>query len=389
MTAAQNLPAPLNQPLYAFCSAGTDPFNCPRPPALQNAIGLDAHNGSILAPANIQWDDENLHNPYTWSFFLGIQHALTPTLTMEANFVGNVGRHLYGGWDQNRYDDSIFTNNGVVGHLNPSFGTINYTCSCLNSSYNSGNILLTERANHGLFLQAAYTYGHALDQSDTFGGNIAFVDAWNTRQEKGNSGFDVAQKLAFSAVYQIPTPNLSSPLVRNVIRGWQLSTVTIFQTGTRFSVTCSLPFAAIRNSAGAIVGNSGCDYNADGTNNDRPSAPAFAAGSLDYTQQNLINGIFTASQFPAPCLGCTGSLGRNTYSNPGYGDSDLSMQRIFTTPWFTGDKTARLLFRVDAFNAFNRVNLGAITGDIASTSFGKVTGASPARTFQVGAKFRF
>jgi Carboxypeptidase regulatory-like domain len=390
VTVAQNLAAPLNQPLYAFGGSATDPYNFPRPPALAGAIGLDSHNGSILAPANIQWDDENLHNPYTLSYFLGIQRALTPTLTLEVNYVGNAGRHLYGGWDQNRYDDSILSNNGVVGHLNPSFGSINYTCACLNSSYNSGNILLRERSNHGLFLQAAYTYGHALDQSDTFGGNIAFIDAWNTRQEKGNSGFDVSQKLALSAVYQIPTPHFSSSLVRGAVGGWQLSGITILQTGARFSVTCSLPFAAVRNSAGAIVGDSGCDYNADGTNNDRPNAPSFAAGSLNYSKQSLIStGVFTASQFPAPCLGCVGNLGRNTYSNPGYADTDLSMQKIFTTPWFTGDKTAHLQVRVDAFNAFNRVNLGGITGDLSNVNFGKVTGASPARTFQLGAKFRF
>ena len=390
VTVAQNLAAPLNQPLYAFGGSATDPYNFPRPPALNGAIGLDSHNGSILAPANIQWDDENLKNPYTWSFFLGVQHALTPTLTMEVNYVGNVGRHLYGAWDQNRYDGSILANNGVVGHLNPSFGTIDYACACLNSTYNSGNFILRQRASHGLSLQGAYTYGHALDQSDTFGGNIAFVDAWNTRQEKGNSGFDVAQKLALSAVYQIPTPHYQSAIVRGVISGWQFSEITVLQTGSRFSVTCSLPFAAVRNSAGAIVGNSGCDYNADGTNNDRPNAPSFAASSLTYSQQSLITtGVFQGSAFGAPCLGCTGNLGRNTYSNPGYANTDLSMQKIFTTPWFTGDKTSHLQIRVDAFNSFNRVNLGGIQGDISNANFGKVTTAGAARTFQVGAKLRF
>jgi hypothetical protein len=111
---------------------------------------------------------------------------------------------------------------------------------------------------------------------------------------------------------------------------------------------------------------------------------------LNYSKQSLIStGVFTASQFPAPCLGCVGNLGRNTYSYPGYADTDLSMQKIFTTPWFAGDKTAHLQVRVDAFNAFNRVNLGGITGDLSKVNFGKVTGASPARTFQLGARFRF
>src|SRR5262249_44298616 len=130
LTAATNLPAPLNQPVYSFGGSGTDPYLFPRPPALSGAIGLDRHNGSPLAAANIVWDDKSLNEPYTMSYFLGVQRSLTQTLTLEVNYVGNMGRHLFAQWDQNRYDDSIIANNGVVGHLNPSFGVINYTCAC-------------------------------------------------------------------------------------------------------------------------------------------------------------------------------------------------------------------------------------------------------------------
>lgn len=178
--------------------------------------------------------------------------------------------------------------------------------------------------------------------------------------------------------------------MREAISEWQLSTVTVLQTGSRYSITCSTPFTAIRNSAGAIVGNSGCDYNADGNTSDRPNAPSFVPSQLNMSVNNLINvGAFTASQFPAPCLGCDGNLGRDTYTNPGYADVDLSMQKIFATPWITGDKKGSLLFRVDAFNALNRVNLSGINGGMSSVNFGKVTGSGPARTFQLGAKFRF
>jgi hypothetical protein len=166
--------------------------------------------------------------------------------------------------------------------------------------------------------------------------------------------------------------------------------ITVLQSGGRFQVTCSSPFAAVRNSAGVITGDSGCDYNADGANNDRPNAPAFTTGSLNYSLNSLVStGIWTASQFPAPCLGCIGNLGRNTFINPGYANVDLSMQKIFTLPWFMGDKKSSLLFRVDAFNSLNRVDLGGITADMANVNFGKVTSTGPARTFQVGAKFRF
>jgi hypothetical protein len=390
VTESQNLAAPLNQPLYAFGANATDPYNFPRPSGLNGAVGLDSHNGSLIAPANITWDQENIGSPTTYSWFLGVQRSLTSSLTLEANYVGNIGRHLFAQWDVNRYDDSILANNGTVGHINNSFGTIGYTCSCFNSSYTSGNVILRKRMSHGMFLQAAYTLGHARDQADSFGGGLPIVDAYNTKLEWGNAGFDVGQKLALAAIYEIPTPRFSSAFVRGAISGWSLNWITILQTGTRFQVTCSTPFSAVRNSAGTIVGDSGCDWNADGTNNDRPNAPLFTPGSLNYSLNSLVNtGIWTASQFPTPCLGCIGNLGRDTYSNPGYADSDLSMQKTWTMPWFTGDRKSTLLFRVDAFNAFNRVNLSGITADMANVNFGKVTSTGPARTFQLGAKFRF
>jgi hypothetical protein len=388
---AQNLAAPLNQPLYSFGANTTDPYNFPRPPGLTGVVGLDSHNGSLIAPANVVWDQENLGSPSTYSYFLGIQRSLTSTLTLEVNYVGNIGRHLYAQWDVNRYDGSIIANNGTVGHLNNSFGAIDYTCSCFNSSYSSGNLLLRQQVSHGLFVQAAYTYGHARDQSDTFGGGLAVQDAYNTKLEWANSGFDVAQKLATAIVYNIPTPHFSSAFVRGAIGGWVINAITVLQTGAPYTVTCSNPFAPVKNSAGAIVGNTGCNYNADGDTYARPNAPSFVPSQINMSLNNLVSGpgAFTTSQFPAPCLGCDGNLSRNTYINPGYANTDMSLQRVFNLPWFTGEKKSTLLFRVDAFNSFNRVDLGGISANIASTTFGKVTSTGPARTFQVGAKFRF
>jgi len=51
--------------------------------------------------------------------------------------------------------------------------------------------------------------------------------------------------------------------------------VTILQSGPPFSVICTANFKPVLDGAGAVVGNTGCDYNADGTNYDRPNTPSF------------------------------------------------------------------------------------------------------------------
>ena len=65
---------------------------------------------------------------------------------------------------------------------------------------------------------------------------------------------------------------------RAIAGGWQVAGVLIAQTGTPFTVFCNgRAFAPIRDASGNIIGNSGCDYNADNVaGNDRPNVPASA-----------------------------------------------------------------------------------------------------------------
>ena len=157
-----------------------------------------------------------------------------------------------------------------------------------------------------------------------------------------------------------------------------------------FSVTCNNPFAAVRDSSGRVVGNSGCDYNADGSNFDRPNTPSFG-NVINMDRQTLLTGVFKASDFPAPAFGLVGNLGRNMYTNPGLADTDLSIMRNFKLPWFKAEKSD-LQFRAETYNAFNRVNLGGISSNMASSTFGRVTsvnGSAPPRRFQFGLRFSF
>jgi hypothetical protein len=279
-------------------------------------------------------------------------------------------------------------NNGILKRLNPSFGAIDYGESDLTSSYLGGTFSARQRVSHGLALQAAYTVGRALDYADGFGGALPIQDAWNLKLDHAAAGYNVPQKFALSAVWQIRTTSKVGVLKR-VTENWQLSGVTILQSGMPFSVTCSLPFTPVRNSAGQITGNSGCDYNADGSNFDRPNTPAFG-NVISMDRQTLLKGVFTASDFPKPALGQVGNLGRDTFTNPALANTDLSLMRVFRLPWFTEKSAVQL--RADAFNAFNRVNLGGINSNLASTTFGRVTSintASLPRQFQFGLRFAF
>ena len=104
-------------------------------------------------------------------------------------------------------------------------------------------------------------------------------------------------------------------------------------------------------------------------------------------------GYFNQAAFTDPPLGSFGNVGRGVIRMAGYADTDLMLARIFSIR-----ERARLQFRSEFFNAFNRVNFisprqHGVTpfADVDNPSFGKyaVVGAQDPRTLQFGLKLLF
>jgi len=368
-------------PRYDFCRSSTNPYQCARPLGLEGVIGLDERNGSTFARANIAWIDPNLKSSYVMSYFFGIQYALDPNTTVEVNYIGNLGRKLYAKYNVNRYRGDLIQNNGVLRRLNPSFGAIDYAQSNFTSAYNGGTVSVNRRMSLGLMFQTAYTFGRAIDYASGFGGGLPIIDIFDLKLNRGLSDFQRTHKLAFSAVWQIPAP-VENRWLKGAVGGWQFSTAGILQSGGPFTVNCTDVFRPVRT-GGVITGNTGCDWNADGTTNDRPMAPSFPK-IRDTSKQAYLTGVFARADFPSPGLGLNGSLGRNTYFNPGLISIDMAMMKNFALK-----ERTNLQFRAEAFNAPNRVNLGGVTSNMNSSNFGRVTSAGDARRFQLGLRFTF
>ena len=190
-----------------------------------------------------------------------------------------------------------------------------------------------------------------------------------------------------SVNWKLPEP--SSGGLRNILGGWQIAGVLLAQTGTPFSVVCNgRPFVPIRDAAGGIIGNSGCDYNADNEGNDRPNAPSFGNTISSRSDDDFLAGVFRAADFPTPAPGTNGSLGRNAYRGPGYCNVDLSVIKTVRVPWFTGDE-AQLQFRLEAFNAFNTTNLELPVANLSDPLFGRSISALAGRIIQLSGRISF
>ncbi len=386
-------------PVYGLGTLTAPPWGFPQLSGLQ--VGLDARGGVIGAPSGIQIWDPNLRTQYAENWFFGIQYAFSTNWVLEGNYIGSVAHKLYQGYDVNRKDGDLFS--GKLNRLNPSFGSIGYGQANGNSAYNAASVGLRKRFSHGLDFQVGYTGGKAIDTASSFGLGLGMVDVYNLRLNRGLSDFDIRQKLAASLLYELPSPKGVPGALGKVLGGWQLGAVSIFQSGSPFSVVCTRPFSPVRDTSGNLIGNRGCDFNADGFNFDFPNATSLG-NFVQGDKQAFLNGIFPKptsdtdgdgridgldGPFGRPGLGQDGTLGRNTFIGPGYASTDVNFQKNTKIPWFLGKEGATVQFRAEFFNAFNRVNLNLPNGNVSSGSFGKSGSSFPARNIQFGLKILF
>jgi hypothetical protein len=366
-------------PVYGLSTSTKSPWLFPAPPL---RVGLDQRNGLIGIPSSISVWDPDMKTMYTLNYFFGLQHSFFGNWAVEVNYVGSKGTKTYMGYDVNRYAGDLL--DGTLNRINSSFAGIGYGQARGSSFYNGMNASVRKRYASGLTFQVAYTFGKAIDDSSSFGLGLDVVDANNLKLQRGLADFDVRNKLAVSALYN--TPRISGNAFLSFLTAWELGGIAILQTGSPFSVRCTSPFSPLSNASGAVIGNKGCDYNADGLNYDFPNAPAFA-GYQRYGKQQFLNGVFQASSFPIPGLGLDGNLGRNTFYGPGYANVNFNIVKHIPMR-FLGEQ-GQLDFRTEFFNLLNRTNLSNVQGDLSSSQFGRATTALGGRNVQFGVRLAF
>lgn len=331
--------------------------------------GLDERGGIRGARVSLRVVDPEAVTPYAYNWFLGAQRQLPGRFVVDVNYIGSAGRKLMsfdgpGGENYNRFAGDLL--DGRFDGMNPSFAAIGLAESRISSRYHGLTLQLSRRRYKGFGFQAAYTLGKA---EDTAG---SAIEVTRPDLDEGPTGSDVRHRLALNVVWEIPSPGGA---LKHVLGGWQLNAITVFQTGTPFSVSCGNPYPR-------------CDFNADGTNNDRPNQPSFGDSKSGLSNDDFRRGIFTAADFPSPAAGALGNLGRNTFRGPSYMATDLSILKNVQIGWF-GSRQATLQLRVEAFNVFNEVNLFNPSSNTASTLFGRSTAVRQSRDVQLGVKFIF
>jgi hypothetical protein len=317
--------------------------------------------------------------------------------------------------------DSLRQTGGVIA---PSLGQIFSLQNSANSSYHAAQVTF-RRTKSPLTLGVSYTYSHSIDNSSDRSEAI-LPNAYNLAQNRANSDFDQRHLLNISYIFQLPLLRFAekatkwadddptneiashgfSDFTKGMLDGWELSGITLYASGTPFSLV----------NGGSTSGLSGIDNAGVASGTAPDSYPDIVANPQKFTGQQFAgNGIFgpllgNPNEFSAPTGLTYGNAGRNFFRNPNRLNFDMSLTKNVKL----NKESRSLQFRLETFNTFNRTqfriydpsnpgntgnnvitcyaganNLAGDSSCLAGNSFLRPVDAHRPRTMQVGVKLFF
>jgi len=379
-------------------------FPAPEPPLNVSATNPDNNiNWSLLTPISSSPGFFHTNRlPYAEHYSFSIERQFGPNTLLSLAYVGTQGHRLLSDLESNPGNPALCLSvsqpsqvmpgtgtcgpegeNGVYypitggvinGTRSPypnTIGSNGYFATMGNSNYNSFQTSLRHTGGRSEFL-LGYTWSKVLDNASNWGtslgGQINFL---NPRLGKSISVFDMAHNFVASYSYELPFDKLGAANHPRLTRGWVVTGVTRFTTGT--------PVRIRENDDRSLLGTRFTGPTGQGLDE-----PNFTPGPLKITDPRTGQLYFDKSLFSKEPLGQLGTSGREFFHGPGLNGWDLSLHKDIR---LTESKTLQL--RGELFNAFNHTQFGNPVGNIRSGAFGFVTSASAPRIGQVAVKILF
>jgi hypothetical protein len=354
-----------NPPYYVLSSYTSDQID----PSIVLATGFPAN---AISPANVITPSVNSYlkhspTPYVQQWTLNAQRDLGFGFIGQLSYVGSSTHNLY-------YPNQIDQPSPGPGAIQPrrpfpQYSALHAYAPVIRANYNSLQAQLERRFRNGFSLLTAYTWGHAIDNGPSQVDTVAAPqNAYNFAAERGNSAFDVRNRLVTSVLYELPFGK-GKPFLANsrfgsaVAGGWLLTTIFSAQSGLWFT-----PVESVDSS------NTGTTEHPNRIGN----------GNLP-SSQRTIDHWFNSSDFTTPVQYTFGDSGRNILNGPGFHNIDFGLSREINLL-----EHASLEIRAEAFNLFNTPQFGlpnATLGQSTTAVISSVT--NPQRQIQLAARVHF
>lgn len=345
------------------------------------------------------FDPTSVHTPLVREYSLGIQYEFVHGWVLDLGYVGSSGINLLDynhnhnqallATPTNQFSSlctgvapNIICNTAANAQFRvpfPGYQTDGLAGSDDNgySNYNSLQVALRHQFSHGLSLQAAYTWSK--DLTDVFFGPSANINnALCLMCQYGQASFDRPQRFVVNYSYDLPIGKGMSGFAGKVINGWNVSGITIAQSGDPLTFIAASNSTVAGVETGAAYGTSTTSY-LDGVSTAQ-FCPGFGPQNVFTTgpinsrvgahAPNGVGYINTAAFCPAPIVpfgdpSATGfgNSGVGVALGPGQFNWDIS---ILKNTKLT--ERVNMQFRTDFYNAFNHAQFA----DPGGGSFGVI-----------------
>lgn len=392
-------PAGNNSNYAAFQFSGGLPY-------APTAPGGRSLGPSVWLSTGVSWDEPYRKVPMSQQWSFSLQRRFARTWMVEGTYTANHGTRLVsGGYDYNQLDPVNYAlglalqdqvTNPYAGIIPGNLGAARITRQQSlrpypwiagitvrqphqgNSSYNAFRLEVNKRMAKGFSVRLSYTTGKLISDSvsiplNWFGEQATITGYQNGKYarsaERSLDPTDVSQRMVITGLFELPFGrgkriHSSNRVINNFISGWQLNTVSTFQTGAPLRVT--------------------------GANNnlaDRPNSSGQSASIEGASLRQWLN----PQAFVNPPTYTYGNIGRTLpdVRAPGVINIDASVMKDFKLR-----ERLKLQFRAEGFNMPNHVNYSfpntsfqaSRDGSNGNTNFGRITSARSPRNGQFGLK---
>jgi len=356
----------------------------------------------------IEATNPNIQDGRTQEYNLNLQIGLGHGFVLDAGYVGTQSTHRSG---QYEFDQALLAGpqNPINGETSNSIANVParmpwqglgegslLTDSVFVANYNALQTGIRKRLQHGLELQANYTWSKNLDEvNGEFGTDVFELQLPTNNQldlrhsTYGPSGTDRDQRVVASFTWLTPRVPLDSAIARHILNNWQFSGIGLIQSG--------IPLSVFDDNAGSVYGLIPGEVRAQ-----RTGSNPLSHGSL---YSRVINGYLDPAAFTrAPEAPNGTSLADQDFGNSGVGfvrgpgqhNVDFAVERLFPIT-----ESNSVHFRTEFFNLTNTpqfANPGTVLGygdptqlnPAASPSFGRISGTVTApRIIQFAIKYQF
>jgi Carboxypeptidase regulatory-like domain/TonB-dependent Receptor Plug Domain len=361
------------------------PFFIPRTSA-QRASFDPSYGGNWPTAAGETVLAPNFNEGYTNQWNLTVDQEIAKGYTLTVSYIGNHGTHLFQSRENNyappsTYDPSltIAQNNsnlparrrlsniqcgtGIGATTAACYGPMEILDPSLWSNYDSLQVSVNHRFEHGFSLLASYVWGNYLDVvSYTAEGGEGPRDPLNYALSYGPSDNNVRHRFAGSYIYQFPKFQSLHGILGGLVNDWQNQSIITAQTGQPYSIMSSLDTAATG------IGQETADF----------TGAALAPVSRG------VKAYFNTAAFQNAAPGTFGQSGRNFLTGPSLVDVDFSLFKEFPIHEY-----GRIQFRGELFNLFNHPNFYNPDNTVGDGTFGQLQTARDPRIVQFALKYLF